>query len=71
MRKRKRTRTRTRTRTGEDTGALEMIAKLLVARFTVLKKGGYGRTDGPTDGSTDQQTAGPTNGPLIEMRGRI
>ena len=55
----------------EDTGALGMIAKLLVARFTVLKKGGYGRTDGPTVGSTDQQTAGPTNGPLIEMRGRI
>ena len=35
----------------EDTGALGMIAKLLVARFTVFKKKVVtdGRTDGPMD----------------------
>ena len=42
-----------------------MITKLILARFTVFKKSGYGRTNGPTNGPTDGQSL------LKKMRGRI
>ena len=43
---------------------LRMITKLILAKFTVLKKSGYRWTNGPTDRRRDKAS-------YTEMRGRI